>query len=65
MNETHIKKNDVVKCTVMLADIADFGEFNKVYSNFFAKLYPARSTFAVSGLALNAKIEIECITAKN
>lgn len=49
----------------MLADIADFGEFNKVYRNFFAKPYPARITFAVSGLALNAKIEIECITAKN
>jgi reactive intermediate/imine deaminase len=58
-------KKDVVKCTVMLADIADFGEFNKVYRNFFSKPYPARSTFAVSGLAFNAKIEIECIAAKN
>jgi len=58
------KKSDVVKCVVMLADIADFGKFNKVYRQFFAKPFPARSTFAVSGLAFNAKIEIECIAAK-
>lgn len=57
-------KGDVVKCSIMLADIADFKKFNDVYRNFFVKPYPARSTFAVSGLAFNAKIEIECIAAK-
>ncbi|WP_394131004.1 RidA family protein [Shewanella maritima] len=56
--------SDVVKCTVMLADIKDFSEFNEVYKTMFTAPYPARSTFAVSGLALDAKIEIECIAAK-
>jgi len=51
----------VVKATVMLADMADFGEMNKVYVTFFEKNLPARSTFGVSGLAVGARIEIECI----
>jgi 2-iminobutanoate/2-iminopropanoate deaminase len=51
---------DVVKCTVFLADIAEWGEFNKVYAEFFAKPYPARSALGASGLALGARVEIEC-----
>ncbi|MFT4769197.1 MAG: 2-iminobutanoate/2-iminopropanoate deaminase [Glaciecola sp.] len=53
--------NDVVKCTVMLADISEWGAFNKVYTAFFSKPYPARSAFAASGLALGARVEVECI----
>jgi 2-iminobutanoate/2-iminopropanoate deaminase len=54
--------DDVIKCTVMLADMKDFAEMNSVYTTFFKKdRLPARSTFGTSGLALNAKIEIECI----
>ncbi|GGP61967.1 RidA family protein [Shewanella saliphila] len=64
LNQTGYQLNDVVKCTVMLADINDFGKFNQIYQQFFSSPYPARSTFAVSGLALNAQIEIECIAAK-
>jgi len=52
---------DVVKCTVMLADIADWPTFNDVYLEYFAPPYPARSAFATSGLALNARVEVECI----
>jgi len=52
---------NVVKCTVMLADIAEWPLFNEVYAEFFAEPYPARSAFAASGLALGARVELECI----
>ena len=52
---------DVVKCTVMLADIGEWGRFNEVYKTFFKPPYPARSAFAGSGLALGARVEVECI----
>ena len=64
LNQTGYQLSDVVKCTVMLADINDFAKFNQIYQQFFSSPYPTRSTFAVSGLALNAQIEIECIAAK-
>lgn len=50
----------VVKCTVILADMADWEKMNKVYLTYFPKNRPARTTFAASGLAGGAKIEIEC-----
>ncbi len=50
----------VVKCTVFLADIRDYAPMNEVYATFFPKDPPARSTVAGSGLALGARIEIEC-----
>jgi len=53
----------VVKCTVILSDINDFSAFNEVYKTYFTNK-PARTTFAASGLAANAKIEIECIAVK-
>lgn len=53
--------SNIVKCQVMLRDMSDIKEFNNEYRNFFKAPYPARSTFAVSGLALGAKVEIECI----
>ena len=51
----------VVKCTVMLADMNDWAAFNAVYAGFFKPPYPARSAFAASGLALGARLEIEAI----
>jgi reactive intermediate/imine deaminase len=51
----------VVKCTVFLADIADYAVMNEVYRTFFPEKPPARSTVAGSGLALGARVEIECI----
>jgi reactive intermediate/imine deaminase len=51
----------VVKCTVFLGNIADYAAMNAVYSAFFPKDPPARSTLAASGLALGAAVEIECI----
>jgi reactive intermediate/imine deaminase len=52
---------DVVKCTVFLVDIAEWPAFNEVYMEFFEKPYPARSALAASGLARNARVEVECI----
>lgn len=62
--ETHGRSMaDLVKCTVMLADIAEWGAFNEVYKTYFTPPFPARSAFAASGLALNARVEVECIAA--
>lgn len=55
--------SDVVKCTVMLADIGEWAAFNEVYKEFFSRPYPARSAFGANGLALGARVEIECIAA--
>ena len=51
----------VFKCTVFLANIADYDAMNSVYKTYFPKDPPARSTVAGSGLALGAKVEIECL----
>lgn len=51
----------VVKCTVMMADMSEWGAMNEVYVTYFRKdRLPARSALGVSGLALNARVEIEC-----
>ncbi len=54
---------DVVKCVVMLEDIAEWGAFNEVYQTYFSAPYPARSAFGADGLALGARVEVECIAA--
>lgn len=51
----------VVKCTVMMADMAEWDAMNEVYATYFPTNRPARSAFGASGLALNARVEIECI----
>jgi 2-iminobutanoate/2-iminopropanoate deaminase len=51
----------VVKCLVMLADMADWPAMNQVYLEHFHAPLPARSAFGASGLALGGRIEIECI----
>lgn len=50
----------VVKCTVFLADMSEWGAMNEVYRTFFVNP-PARSALGASGLALDARVEIECI----
>lgn len=55
--------DDLVKCTVMLVDIEEWGAFNEVYRTFFSGRFPARSAFAGSGLALGSRVEVECIAA--
>jgi len=53
----------VVKCTVFLADMSEWSAMNEVYVTFFPTSKPARSALGASGLALNARVEIECIAA--
>jgi reactive intermediate/imine deaminase len=52
--------DEVVKCTVFLADIREWAAMNEVYRSYFRKP-PARSALGSSGLALDARVEIECI----
>lgn len=55
---------DVVKSTVFLSDIADFGGMNEVYKKYYQTECPARSAFAVKALPLGGLVEIETIAAK-
>lgn len=55
---------DVVKTTVLLADIADFAAMNEVYAAFFSAPYPARAAFQVAALPKGAKVEIEVVAVK-
>jgi len=54
---------DVVKCTVFLIDMQDYGVMNTVYGQFFTQEPPARSAVAVAALPQGARVEIECIAA--
>lgn len=51
----------VVKCQVFLADMSEWGAMNEVYVTFFGENKPARSALGASGLALGARVEIECM----
>ncbi len=51
----------VVKCTAMLADMAEWGAMNQEYVRHFTVKRPARSAFGTSGLALDARVELECL----
>ena len=55
--------SNVVKTTVMLKDIADFGAMNEVYAQFFTAPYPARAAYQVAALPKDALVEIECVAA--
>lgn len=56
--------NDLVKCTIMLADISRWAAFNEIYKTWFNEQFPARSAFGANGLALGAQVEIDCIAAR-
>ena len=56
--------SNVVKCLVMIDDIAQWGDFNGIYTQYFSPPYPARSAMGADGLALGASLELECIAAR-
>ena len=61
---TGLSFDDVFKCTVMLADMNKWEDFNKVYRTYFKPgRLPARSAFSASALALGAQVELECRAA--
>ena len=53
--------DNVVKCTAMLADMSEWPAMNEVYATYFPKHFPARSAFGTTGLALGARMELECM----
>ena len=61
LNAYELSLADVVKCTVFLDNVDEWGKFNSVYTQYFTKPYPARSALGADGLALGASLELECI----
>ena len=62
--EAGLSMSNVIKSTVFLTDLNDFGAVNEVYAKHFVKPYPARSCVEVSALPKGAKVECEVIAAK-
>ncbi len=52
--------DNLVKCTIFVADIAEWPAMNEVYATFFSDHFPARAAFGANGLALGARVEIDC-----
>ena len=61
LQEHGLNFNHLTKCTLMLADINDWASVSEVYKTYFPKELPTRSAFATNGLALGAKLEVECL----
>ncbi|MCI7238142.1 MAG: RidA family protein [Anaerococcus sp.] len=61
VKEAGASKENIVKCTVFLADVNDFEAFNAVYEEFFGEHKPARSAFQVGAVPKGAPLEIEAI----
>ena len=57
--------NDVVKVTVYLTDMNDFKVVNEIYGQYFSEPYPARAAVEVSGLAKDAKVEIQATAIRD
>ena len=55
--------NKVVKCSIFLSDMADFGVVNSIYGEYFREDPPARETVAVKTLPKNVLVEISCIAS--
>ena len=64
LREAGLDLSHVVKTTVLLSDIANFGPMNEVYAEMFQSPFPARSAFAVRDLPKGALVEIECVAAR-
>lgn len=64
LNSAGLELANVVKTTVLLADISDFTSMNEVYSEYFKEPFPARSAFAVKALPKGALVEIEMVAAR-
>ncbi|HLW57640.1 MAG TPA: Rid family detoxifying hydrolase [Bacteriovoracaceae bacterium] len=59
-----LTRNNIIKTTVFLTDLQDFGKVNEAYINYFTAPYPARSCVQVAALPRGASVEIEVIAAK-
>lgn len=61
LNESGCKFDQVVKCSIFVRDMNDFGLVNEIYGQYFPNTPPARETVEVSGLPKGVKVEISCI----
>ena len=64
LSEAGADMSNVVKTTVLLANMADFAAMNAVYAEFFTAPFPARAAFQAAALPKNALVEIECVAVK-
>lgn len=64
LKEAGLDMDKIVKTTVLLQDIKDFGKMNEVYATFFNGVCPARACYQVVALPKGALIEIEAIATK-
>ena len=64
LSEAGLTTDNIVKATVLLANIDDFGAMNEIYISQFDNTFPARSTYSVKALPKNSLVEIEVIAAK-
>lgn len=61
LEEAGSSMEKVIKCTVFISDMNEFGQVNEIYQEFFSKPFPARSTVEVARLPKDVKVEIEAI----
>lgn len=59
-----LTRANIIKTTIFMTDLAQFGKVNEAYTKFFTSPYPARSTVQVSALPKGAVVEIEVVAAK-
>ncbi|UTW66249.1 RidA family protein [bacterium SCSIO 12643] len=64
LKEAGYNWNNIVKCSIFLADMDDFPEVNKIYGGYFSDQYPARETVQVGKLPLGVNVEISAIAVK-
>ena len=64
LNEAGLSLDNVVKTTVFVQDLADFGTVNEIYGTYFHGGFPARSCVQIAAMPKNALVEIECIAVR-
>lgn len=64
LEEAGLHLDDIVKCSIFIKNMDDFGKINNVYQEYFGESQPARETVEVSRLPKDVNIEISCIAAK-
>lgn len=64
LESQNLTREDIIKTTIFLQDLGDFGKVNEAYINFFSKPYPARSCVQAAKLPKDALVEIEVIAGK-
>lgn len=64
LHSQDLTRANIIKTTVFMTDLAQFGKVNEAYTKFFTAPYPARSTVQVSALPKGAVVEIEVVAAR-